>query len=218
MAFLQAVRHRVARILGAEGGVGLDEFGGLVTSEFLPKYARLAAAGKLYAVDMHAGTAIAPVTAAPTTSPQWGLYNPSTTESLIVIQAAVTLKSGTAGLGLTMMMAAARGPQTAVSADYAGTIKSCTNGSQQQPDFFLTSNPTLVGGTPAWSVLRATAVNTVATDSVGDGLVADNLEGIFIAKPNGGMVAMEVVGETGASALFTVSFIVAMLLLDLSTI
>lgn len=204
--------RRLGRVSGKQP-LPLDEFGAVPVSQALPPYARLAAAGKLFAVDMHAGTAKAPVTAAPTTSPEWGLYNASETESLVVLQAACTLKSGTAGLGLALMAAVAKGPQTAVSSDYASTVKNCLDGSQKTPDFFLTNNPTLIGGTPAWSVLAATAVNTVATDSVGDGLVAD-VGGLLIARPNGGMVAFEVVGEVGTTALFSVSFIVAMLELD----
>lgn len=198
---------------GAQPGIGMDEYGNATVTQVLPRFAKLAAAGKLFAVDMHAGTAKAPVVAAPTTSPEWGLYNYSPNESLVVIQAACNLKSGTAGLGLSLMMATAIGPQTAVTANYTGTIVSCLDGSGKTPAFFLGNNPTLINGTPAWAVLEGTKVNTVATDSVGDSLVAWP-EGLFVARPNGGMVAMEVVGETGTTALFTVSFIVAMIDLD----
>ena len=213
MAILQGVVRRIQRLTG-DHQVGLDEFGAVSVSHVLPKYARLAAAGRLFAVDMHAGTAKAPVVAVPTTSPEWGLYNASQSETLVVLKAACTLKSGTAGLGLALVGAAALGPQTAVSSDYSGAIKTCLDGSTRKPEFYLTNNPTLSGGTPAWAVLETTKVNTVATDSVGDGLVAD-LDGAIIARPNGGMAAFEVVGEVGTTALFSVSFIVAMLDLDL---
>lgn len=192
-----------------------DSYGNTLVTQFLPQYAELVARGRVFAVDTHAGTAKAPVVAAPTTSPEWGLYNASPNLSLVVLQIACTLKSGTAGLGLALMAASAKGPQTAVAADYTAAIKSCLDGSQRTPDAFITNNPTLVGGTPAWSVLDATRVNTVATDSVGDGLVA-KVDGLYIARPNGGMVAFEVVGETGTTALFSVSAIFAMLDLDLA--
>ena len=208
---LATVVRRIARV-GNDDRIGMDEFGNLTVSQGLPAYARLAAAGRLYVLDTHAGTAKAPVVAAPTTSPEWGLYNASPDEVLVVLEAACTLKSGTAGLGLALMMASAIGEQTLVSADYTGAIKTCTDGSQRKPDAFITNNPTLVGGTPGWAVLDATRVNTVATDSVGDGLVA-HPDGKFIARPRG-MVALEVVGETGTTALFSVSFLVAMLPLD----
>lgn len=210
--FIDAVVRRIQRLTGSHP-LGMDEFGNLLSTDSQLGYARLAAAGLLYAVDMHAGTAKAPVVAMPTTSPEWGLYNASPDKTLVVLKAACSLKSGTAGLGLALVGAAALGPQTVVSADYASTIKTCRDGSQRKPELFLANNPTLIGGTPAWEVLDATRVNTVATDSVGDGLVAD-VKGSIIARPNGGMAAFEVVGETGTTALFTVSFLVAMLDLD----
>lgn len=211
MNFSGVVR-RITRLTG-EQSLGLDEYGGLLVSQLLPKYAKLAASGKLFAVDTHAGTAKAPVVAAPTTSPEWALYNASDRETLVVLQLACTLKSGTAGLGLALMGAVALGPQTVLSADYTGAIKTALDGSQKKPDAYITNNPTLIGGTPAWSVLDATKVNTVATDSVGDGLIA-KVDGFLIAPPGGGMVAWEVVGEVGTTALFSVSAIFAMLDLD----
>lgn len=205
--------RRVSR-RSATDQAGADEFGNLLMSKWLPDYAKLAAAGKLFAVDMHAGTAKAPVVAAPVASPEWGIYNASPNESLVVLEAACTIKSGTQGLGLALMGAAAKGPQTAVSADYTGAIKNCLDGSQRVADFYLTNNPTLIGGTPAWSVLAADAGAGIAQVNIGSGLVA-KVDGKLIARPNGGMVAFEVVGPTGTTALFTVSFIVAVLDLDL---
>ena len=193
---------------------GADEYGNALTSAWLPPYAKLAAAGKLFALDMHAGTAKAPVVAAPVASPEWGLYNASPNESLIVLEAACTIKSGTQGLGMSIFGAVAVGPQTAVSADYTGAIKTCLDGSQRKPDCYLTNNPTLIGATPAWSVLAADGGNVIAQVNIGSGLVA-KVDGKLIARPNGGIVAFEVVGPTGTTALYSVSFIIAMLDLDL---
>ena len=130
---------------GQFGAIATDPLSGQLVSGLLPPYAQLAAAGKVFAIDMSGGTAIAPVTAMPTTSPQWGLYNFSANEHMIVIRASVNLASGTAGLGLSIVGAAALGTQTAVTADYAGTTKSATNGSGSSPSVYLDSNPTLMG-------------------------------------------------------------------------
>ena len=211
---ISGVIRRIAAGLSGKQPVGLDEFGNLSFSKALPDYARLAAAGKLFAVDMHAGTGKAPAIAAPTTSPEWGLYNASPTETLVVLEAAFTLKSGTNGLGLALMGASALGPQTAVSADYTGTIKTCLDGSKKAADFYLTNNPTLIGNTPALHILAADDGSTIAQVQVGSGLVRD-VAGKYIARPNGGMVAFEVISLAGSTPLFTVSFIVAMLELDL---
>ena len=189
------------------GPKGLES---LPFSQILPVYAELARRGALFAIDAHAGTAIAPVVAAPTTSPSWGLYNYSIDRRMYLLDVAVTLKSGTAGLGLAMMVATAIGPQTQDASDYAGTIKSALDGSGNTPPIVLADNPTLIGGTPAWVVVENSKLNEVATDSVGGGLVA-KLDGKFVAMPRGGMVALEVVGETGTTALFTPSFLVALL-------
>lgn len=208
---LTGVVRRIARVSG-EQPLPLDEFGNVPTSNALPAYARLAAAGKLYSVNTHAGTAKAPVTAFPTTSPEWALYNHSDNETLVVLQAAISLISGTAGLGLSIAGAVAVGAQTAVTADYASSVKTALDGSAKVPDFYVTNNPTLIN-TPSWFPFEGTKVNSVATNSVADTLVA-NIDGALIAKPNGGMVAFEAVGETGSSALFSFSAIVAMLELD----
>ena len=203
--------RRPSRVdLGADRDLGLHAFGDLQVSQFLPPLAMLANEGRLFVLEAGAGTAKAPVVAPPTTSPEWALYNFSAVDSLVLIKASVTLKSGTAGLGLAMLGAAAIGPQTAVTSDYSGTIKSAPDGSGKQPQAYLTNNPTLIGGTPPWMALEGTKVNTVATDSVGDTLTFD-AKGMFIARPGGGMVAIEVLGETGTSALYYPSFLVAML-------
>lgn len=193
--------------LDALGPMGLK---GLPVSQVLPPLAELSRMGALFALDTHAGTAVAPVTAAPTTSPQWGLLNFSQNKRMYVLEAAATIKSGTAGLGLALMMATAIGPQTVDASDYASSVKSALDGSGTKPDVIITDNPTLVGGTPAWHVIANTKLNEVATDSVGGGLTA-NVGGAFSAPGNWGMVAMEVVGETGTTALFSVSFLIAML-------
>jgi hypothetical protein len=211
---LDALVRRIERFSkGNEIQPTLDEFGSLQVSQLLPSLSRLALAGKLYQVDMSAGTAIAPVVAAPVASPQWGLYNASPNQVLIPIKVSVNLESGTAGLGLSIMAATALGPQTVVSADYSGTIKTCLDGSQRTPEMFLTSNPTLIGGTPAWFAIEGTKVNTIATNSVGDTLTAWT-EGAYVARPSGGMVAFEVVGETGTTALFDFQCLFAMIEAD----
>lgn len=209
--------HRTRRVTyigpNATSESTLDEFGSQQVSNLLPPYARLAAAGKIYVADMSGGTAKAPVTAMPTTSPEWGLYNASETDTLIPLSVSVNLVSGTAGLGLSIAVATALGAQTAVSSNYSGAIISCTDGSNDSSEAYIDNNPTLIGGTPAWFAVEGTKVNTVATDSVGDTITA-NLDGKWIAKPNGRMVAFEVVGETGTTALFDIQIVFAMVQLD----
>ena len=209
---LKGMVRRIGMRLSGETHVGLDEFGNVSMSLALPEYARLCAAGKLFAIDMHAGTAKAPVVAMPVASPEWGLYNASSNELMVVIQAACTIKSGTQGLGIALVGAAAIGEQTLVSADYASTIKTCLDGTNKKPDVYLQNNPTLVGATPSWHVYANDPGNLIASVNIGSGLVA-KIDGVLSARPSG-MVAFEVVGPTGTTALFTVSFVVALLDMD----
>ena len=216
MAFTRGAIRKIDRQRGGGSHLpSLDEFGNLTVSQWMPAYSRLASAGRLFIADTHAGDGKVCVTAMPTTSPEWGLYNASPSQTLVLLQVACSIKStGATGLGLALVAAAAKGPQTAVTSSYSSNgsaVINCCNGSQRAPDVFITNNPTLVGGTPAWHVWDATEVNTVATDSVGDGLVA-NIQGALIARPRG-MVAWEIVGEPGAGAdtLFSVSAIFVML-------
>ena len=212
----EVVFGRAGLVRQPEGGFGAfaqDSLSGALVSQLLPPNAQLSAAGHLFAIDMSGGTAIAPVVAMPTTSPQWGLYNSSTTETMIVLRASANLSVGTAGLGLSIVGATALGVQTLVTSDYSGTIKSCLNGNGKQPSVLLKDNPTLVGGTPAWFAFEGTKVNTLGTDSVGDTLVAP-VDGILTAPPGGHMVAFEVVGEVGAAALYDFQAIIAMVRMD----
>jgi hypothetical protein len=214
MPTIQGVRRPVTVI--STDTPTMDEFGDFVTSQLLPPYARLAAAGMLFAADASAGTAKAPVVAPPTTSPEWALYNASPTHTLVLLGVAANIKSGTQGLGLSLLVCSAVGPQTAVSADYTAAVKSCLDGSNRKPDVYITNNPTLIGAQPSWVTVAADGGNIVAQVNIASGLVAADLGGRFIAKPNGGMVAMEVVGATGTSALYWPTFVFAMLPLSLT--
>ena len=203
----EALVRRLQKLAGDQQP-SLDEFGATIISQLLPAHVHLAKAGKLFGIDMSAGTAIAPVTAMPTDSPQWGLYNASPNELMVVLQVSVLLQSGTAGLGLSIVGTSAIGPQTAVTADYSGTVKSCLDGSNRSPLAYLASNPTLVGGTPPWVTLECTRVNSIANDAVNEGLIG-KVDGMIVARP-GGIAAFEVVGETGTTALWDFNAIIAM--------
>ena len=127
---------RAIRSGGSGGEVDLKSSrdGDLRVAQYLPPYAMLVAAGKVFGVDCTASTAIAPTTTVPTTTALWTVYNANDTKHLILIQVGIALQSGTAGLGLSIWAAAAKGAQTAIVADYAGVIKSCLDGTQRTPN------------------------------------------------------------------------------------
>ena len=193
--------------------------GDLKVAQYLPQYAMLCAAGKVFAFDMSAGVAKAPVVAMPTTSPEWGIYNANAGGGahIVLLQVAAVSKSGTLGMGLSIVATSAKGAQTAVTANYTSAIVSCLDGSSSTPNAYITNNPTLVGGTPAWVVLDTKTmarggVTTEEVTMVGAGVVAD-AKGLIIAPP-GGLIGIEVVGLLGTTALFSVTIVVAEVQLD----
>lgn len=186
--------------------------GDLRVAQYLPPYAMLCAAGKVFAFDMSGGTAKAPVAAMPTTSPEWGIYNANTSKSIVLLRVGVISESGTLGLGLAVVCASAIGPQTAVSANYTSSVVSCLDGTAKVPLAYLTNNPTLIGGTPAW-VAFAAGVQT-ATIDVGSGR-AFLVDGLVIAPPKG-MIGIEVVGPVGTTALWDINVVIAEIDLDLA--
>ncbi len=179
----------------------------LLVAQWLPKYARLAAAGVVFSADTTGGTAAIPVTSPPTTSPQWAIYNANSSggKSLVLLRVFAVLESGTAGLGCCIYVASAIGAQTIVSANASGCVISCTDGTNKIPMAFVSSNPTLINGTPSWQCVAA--YDQIASDGVGEGITAD-VDGAFIAPP-GGSLCMEVVAETGSTAKYDVGFLFA---------
>lgn len=200
---LKALVRRITRLTGDQQP-SLGEFGELLVSQLLPRYSKLALAGKLFSIDMSAGTAIAPVTAAPVDSPQWGYYNFSNTEVMIPLHVATQVTVGTPG-GFAIYVATAVGKQTEATVDYSGTIKTAADGSNRSPDVYLVSNVTLIGGTPAWDVVAQTP-SVVA--NVGNGLNADLDK--YVVRP-GGKFAVEIVGGAGTTPLYDVHLIFAMI-------
>ncbi len=196
-----------------EMDVKVTQYGALHFAKYLPKNALLAASGQVFACDTTGGTAAIPVVAAPTTSPEWGLYNanPGGGKSLVLLAVWCSLESGTAGLGCSLMIASAIGTQTVVSAVATSCVTSCLDGTSKMPKAYITSNPTLIGGTPSWVVVAA--YDQIGSDGVGEGLVV-YLDGLFIAPPKG-IIGLEVVAETGTTAAYDVGFVFAEVQLDL---
>lgn len=204
-------------ILGIRSGGGGEEVaikasrdGDMRIAQYLPPYAMLAAAGKVFAVDMSGGTAQAPSVAPVTTTAEWTLYNANDTKHIVLLFAASIMLDGIAGVGHSIMIAAAKGAQTVVNSNYAGTIITCTDGSQNKPNFYLDNNTTLVGGTPSW--LFAASYDQLAVDGVGEGVVVW-IDGYVVAPP-GGSICIQPVGETGTAGLYSIQMFVAEVEMD----
>jgi len=184
--------------------------GAAYVAQYLPPYALLNEAGVVFGFDTSGGTAKTCVEAMPTTSPEWGLYNYSTDKYLVLLHVAAISESGTMGLGLAVVVAAAIGIQTVAAADYSGATKTCMNGSGNVPQAFVLNNPALINGTPSWVAFDL--LNQTSAIAVGTGVKA-RIDGLVMAPP-GGVVGIEVVGLTGSTALYDINGIFAMIPFD----
>ncbi len=186
--------------------------GDLRVAQYLPPYAMLVAAGKVFAYDMTAGTGQAPVTAMPTTSPEWMLYNANAGGGahLVLLQVGVASVSGTMGLGLAVVCTTGIGAQTAQTAKYSGSIVSCLDGTSKTPNAFLANNVSIVGTQPSWVVFAAK--DQAAVVGVGTGAVA-RVDGLIIAPPKGA-IYVELISPTGTSPVFDITLIFAQVQLD----
>ncbi|KKN75141.1 hypothetical protein LCGC14_0383000 [marine sediment metagenome] len=186
--------------------------GDLRVAQFLPAYAMLCAAGKVFAIDTSGATAVQQSTAMPSTAPKWGIYNSAAGGGthLVLLQIGCISESGTMGLGLAIIATTGIGAQTAVTANYSNVDVTCLDGTSKTPDLFLKDSPTIVGTQPAWIVFEAK--DQTASISVGAGAVA-RIDGLIIAPPSGS-IFVDVVSPAGSTSKYDVTFIVAQIQLD----
>ncbi len=209
---LEGIVRKVTEVIGlGRRTLTLGDYGEAVASQLLPPYAKLVASGQVFILEALGSTGKAPVQAAPALSPEWGVYNanPDGGKSLVLIMAGVSLISGTSALGIGIWVGSALGPQTVVSTDYATgatAVKTCADGTQRKPQAFLTNNPTLIGGTPAYMTI-AGSFDTTTTSTVGSSIMGW-ADGLIVAPPKG-IIVLEVGAPTGSTALFAPFFVVA---------
>lgn len=197
---------------GEEVELKTSRDGDLRVAQYLPPYTMLAASGKVFAFTMTAGTAKAPVTSAPTTSPEWSIYNANADGGphIVLLKVGLISASGSLGLGVCVMATVGVGDQTIQSASYSGYHISCLDGSLKIPNAFLANNKGIINTQPAWMVFGAE--ETVANVYVGAGLVA-NVDGAIVAPPHNS-VFVEVVGAAGNTDLYDICIVVAEVQLD----
>ena len=183
----------------------------LLTTLGQAPYGALAAARSIFCGNSLAGTAIAPEVAPPTTSPAWMLWNGEGVggKSYVLLECAAVLISGVAGLGLSLMGGVGLSAETVNPTNYSGAVIGSTSGGVGSKAR-IGQNVTLLS-TPAYNILKT--ADQTSSNGVGNGVEA-NLEGKYVVPP-GFAFALEVVGETGTTALFAVSFLWAEIQLDL---
>ena len=210
---MQTKLRVIQRGTTSEVDVKGDRGGGISMSPWLPAYAQLSAAGKVFAFQS-AGTAIAPVTAVPTTAASWGLYNANAGGGphLVLLKVAFAAQSGTLGLGGAIIGTVAIGEQSVILANYTTTYTGCLDGTSKAANAFLDNATTLVGTQSPWVILATT--QHVAAVSVGAGAYAD-VDGLMVCPPHG-TIGLDLVAPTGTTALFDITVVFAEVQLDLA--
>lgn len=211
---LEGVIKRFQRV--STGGVQplrLTELGNQAVDKVLPDYAQLAKSRRIFCATTGAGTAIAPVTAMPTTAATWALYNGEDAggKSYALLSAFCYSVSGTLGLGMSLLGTVALAAVTGTKPTaYASSANTSFTGSKATSQAIFAQAITMIG-TPAWAVLASR--DQVSAISVGSGLTAD-VKGMMVIPP-GFVGALTVLAPVGTTALFGVGYVWAEVELDL---
>src|SRR3990167_9231879 len=173
-----------------------------------PKMLRAIHGDRFAAVVGNGATFKAPVTAIPTTTATWMLFNnesatSGTGKTYFVDKVSAFLASGTAASGITLLGCVTLASQTAPSA-YASTVVSALDGTNgTSTNGILANAHTITGTQPAWHVLAG--IDNVAAATIGMSVTAD-LDGGYLIPPQYGM-GITVLSGVGTTALYGVSVI-----------
>ena len=182
--------------------VRLSQHRSVFMQQVEPKYMEFARARRLYGANTGAGTAKAPVTAVPTTTATWVIYNPTTSNRVLVpLQAYCWAVSGTLGLGMAMLFAVPPSIVATAPTAFASSVSNPLMPNSQATSAIFGNAVTIAA--PVWNV-HATR-SQVAAVEVGSGLTAD-LDGMYIIEP-GFCLGGVVLAPTGTAALFGMGFI-----------
>lgn len=200
---------------GEEVELKASRDGDLRIAQYLPPFAMLCAAGKIFAFDTSGGTAVAPSNSMPALDPAWSIYNanPGGGAHLVLIHVGVMSESGSMGLGLGIVATVGIGTQTATTANYGSATVSCLDGTSKIPNAFIANGVNIIGTQPAWTYLDAR--DQLGVVAVGTGVVArPNGQ---IAAPPKNSIFLEIVGLLGVpAAKFDITVVVAQVQLDVA--
>jgi hypothetical protein len=154
----------------------------LVVATRETRYGELAKETKIFqGVIGNGATFKAPVTAVPTTTATWGLWNGEAAGGKIYypIKIGFFLASGTAAVGATLIATASDAVHGSVPSAYAASVIS-NNGGGATTKARLINAATVPGTQPAWAALKSS--QQAAATTIGIGEVAD-VEGLYAINP-----------------------------------
>ena len=190
-------------ISGSDEQFNLTREGALLVAQYASPYEYYTRLGRRFGVSSATATAVAPVTAIPTTAAAWVLYNPNGNDRDLIIDAIFCWSvSGTLGLGMSLICAVTLGDQTTPPTDVSNSIKTALDGGVFNSKAIFGTGHTITGGTPAWATVAAR--DQVSAVSVGSGLrTGGDFPGTRVIKP-GRELAASVLAPVGTTALFGV--------------
>jgi len=206
MAFLEGIVERLSRKSEGASKARLTYNGGLAVDQVAPPKAELGLARRRFgAVVGNGATFIAPVTAVPTTTATFMLYNgePDGGRVLSIETVGHFLASGTADANGALIGAVTLARQTTVPGAYASTVLSSLSGGPVDSKAVLANAHTITGGQPAWIPLPYVGANSIAADAntIGAAGGVANVDGEFNVPPGHGF-AITLVAGAGSTPLY----------------
>ena len=189
---------------GLDSDLRMSQHRSVFITELEPKYLEFARMRRLYGANTGAGTATAPVQALPTTTASWALYNPATnTKVLVPLRAYCWSVSGTAGLGMAMLIGnlTTEVATASIPTSYTNSVSKALMPNSAATNAIFGSAVTVPA--PTWNVAAARA--QVAAVEVGSGLSVE-LNGMYVVEPGFALVG-DVLAPAGVTALFGFGFI-----------
>lgn len=163
---LAKIQRATYESLGVSKLLRLTNVGSLTIAQYELPYAALATAGRLFAGETGAGTAIAPVAAWPTTVGTWMLWNGEPAASRkhqFVETVAFTLISGTSGAGGAILGASGQLAMAAPTAYASSRISSLSGLTGPPTAARIAQGVTITGAQPAWAILSTSEAAAAAT-------------------------------------------------------
>tara|TARA_Y100000310_G_scaffold176492_1_gene176630 strand:- start:3369 stop:4031 length:663 start_codon:yes stop_codon:yes gene_type:complete len=206
MVSWKGIVERISRKTEGENAISQSFSGGVRVDQVGPPKAELGLARRRFgAVVGNGATFIAPVTAYPTTTATFMLYNgePDGGRVLSIETASFFQASGTSDANGILIGAVTLARQTTVPGAYANTVLSSLSGGPVDSKAVLANNHTITGGQPAWLPLPYHGSNAIAADAddIGSHQGVAKVDGEFNVPPGHGF-ALVLVAGAGSTPLY----------------
>lgn len=176
----------------------LSKYRSLLMAKVEPDLMELASAGVLYGYNNGSANGLANVSGVPTTTATYGIYNASTSKSVVVLKIAVFCTTITAPLDFALIAGLPDAPQASAETKYSGSLALPINPGQQDAEAYLTDGVTLAA-TPLWQ--------TFAHYGGGTGLIGSSavawVNGMYIIPPKY-CLGIDIIGDAGTTPLYDV--------------